>query len=77
MSVQSKIVPEGAKTTNKKVLAFVEEAKELFKPDAVRWCDGSKEEYQELLKAHGRWRHGHVAQSRKAPQLDPGPLRPR
>jgi phosphoenolpyruvate carboxykinase (GTP) len=50
MSVQAKIVPEGAKTTNPKVLAFVEEAKELFKPDAVRWCGGSKEEYQELLK---------------------------
>ena len=51
MSVQSKFVPEGAKTTNKKVLAFVEEAKELFKPDSVYWCDGSKEEYQAMLKA--------------------------
>ncbi len=48
MSVQPKIAPEGAKTTNPKVLAFVEEAKALFKPDAVRWCDGSKAEYQEI-----------------------------
>ena len=50
MSVQSKIVPGGAKTTNPKVLAFVEEAKALFKPENVVWCDGSKEEYQHLLK---------------------------
>ena len=50
MSVQSKIAPAEPKTTNKKVLAFVEEAKALFKPDAVRWCDGSRAEYQELLK---------------------------
>jgi phosphoenolpyruvate carboxykinase (GTP) len=50
MSVQAKIVADGAKTTNPKVLTFVEGAKALFKPDAVRWCDGSKAEYQELLK---------------------------
>jgi phosphoenolpyruvate carboxykinase (GTP) len=57
MSVQPMIAPEAAKpgsapkTSNKKVLAFVEEAKALFKPDAVYWCDGSKEEYQAMLKA--------------------------
>ena len=37
-------------TSNPKVLAFVEEARKLFKPDDVRWCDGSKAEYQDLLK---------------------------
>ena len=32
MSVQSKIAPAGAKTTNPKVLAFVEEAKACSSP---------------------------------------------
>ena len=40
-----------APTTNPKVLKFVEDAKALFKPENVVWCDGSKAEYQSLLKA--------------------------
>ena len=47
MNIQSKVAP----TTNPKVLEFVAEAEKLFKPDAVHWCDGSKEEYQAMLKA--------------------------
>jgi phosphoenolpyruvate carboxykinase (GTP) len=43
--------PVEVKTTNPAVLAFVEEARALFKPDSVRWCNGSKWEYQEMLKA--------------------------
>ena len=59
MSMQSEIIAETgaaepaktAKPHNPQVLAFVEEARELFKPDAVHWCDGSKDEYQAMLKA--------------------------
>jgi phosphoenolpyruvate carboxykinase (GTP) len=53
MNVQTAINPgtASAPTTNPKVLAFVEEAKALFKPESVYWCDGSPEEYQALVKA--------------------------
>jgi phosphoenolpyruvate carboxykinase (GTP) len=52
MNVQTAIPQTAsAPTTNPKVLAFVEEAKALFKPENVRWCDGSPEEYQLLVKA--------------------------
>jgi phosphoenolpyruvate carboxykinase (GTP) len=40
-----------APTRNPKVLAFVEEAQALFKPDNVYWCDGTREEYQALIKS--------------------------
>ncbi len=54
MNVQTQI-SEGiaygqAPTANPKVLAFVGEAKALFKPESVYWCDGSPEEYQSLVK---------------------------
>ena len=38
-------------TTNQKLLAWVDEAEALCRPDAVHWCDGSDEEYQELCEA--------------------------
>ncbi|MCB1506921.1 MAG: phosphoenolpyruvate carboxykinase (GTP) [Hyphomicrobiaceae bacterium] len=42
--------PVTTPTTNAKVLAFVEQARAMFKPDTVYWCDGSPEEYQAMLK---------------------------
>ena len=35
---------------HKRLPAWVEEAAELCKPEQVRWCDGSHEEYQAMLR---------------------------
>ena len=40
-----------APTTNAKLLTFVDEATRMLRPDAVRWCDGSPAEYQEMVQA--------------------------
>lgn len=40
-----------AQLTNKKALEWIKEIIELTKPSAVRFCDGSAEEYAELSKA--------------------------
>lgn len=37
-------------TTDRAILDWVESTVRLCKPDAVRWCDGSEEEYHELCQ---------------------------
>ena len=49
-SVSSQAASNQTPTSNPKVLAFIDGAKALFKPDDVHWCDGSKEEFDGLLK---------------------------
>ncbi|MGN0904516.1 MAG: phosphoenolpyruvate carboxykinase (GTP) [Alphaproteobacteria bacterium] len=44
--MQTNYSPE--KTKNQKLVAWVEKMAELCQPDSVYWCDGSKEEYDNL-----------------------------
>ena len=38
------------RTTNQKLLAWVNEMASRTKPSDIHWCDGSKEEYDKLCK---------------------------
>jgi phosphoenolpyruvate carboxykinase (GTP) len=44
------VTKETAMTKNKKLLAWVKEVEELCRPDQVRWCNGSEEEYAEMVE---------------------------
>jgi phosphoenolpyruvate carboxykinase (GTP) len=39
-----------ARTTNRKLLAWVEDVAQLTQPDSIHWCDGSAEEYEHLCR---------------------------
>jgi phosphoenolpyruvate carboxykinase (GTP) len=41
---------EAAMTKNEKLLAWVKEVEGLCRPDQVRWCNGSDEEYAEMVE---------------------------
>ena len=46
----SEISTANAPTTNAKLLDWVGEVAELTQPDAIHWCDGSEEEYEQLAQ---------------------------
>ena len=53
-------------TTNKKLLAWVDEVAKLCEPDSIHWCDGSKKEYDSLCDL--------MVKSGSATRLDPAQM---
>ncbi|MGH2976640.1 MAG: phosphoenolpyruvate carboxykinase (GTP), partial [Solirubrobacterales bacterium] len=47
----SQIIAAEAPTTHAKLLDWVGEIADLTQPDAIHWCDGSREEYDALAQA--------------------------
>jgi len=44
------VTKEAAMTKNEKLLAWVKKVEELCRPDQVRWCNGSQEEYGDMVE---------------------------
>ena len=47
----TKLAIHGGTTTNRKLLAWVEEIATLCKPDKIHWCDGSQAEYDSYINS--------------------------
>jgi GTP-dependent phosphoenolpyruvate carboxykinase len=48
LEARLKVTEIAPPTTNKKLLAWVDEIRTLCKPARIHWCTGTEEEYQEM-----------------------------